>query len=68
MIQNPLSYRNSIGAEVLEQMSDEQRTYLFRQTGILCDKINSVNMIKGMMEKMQSMFSHGHKLLMIRIS
>lgn len=56
MIQNPLSYRNSIGAEVLEQMSDEQRTYLFRQTGILCDKINSVNMIKGMMEKMQPMF------------
>ena len=65
MIQNPLSYRNSIGAEVMEQMPDEQRTYLFRQTGILCDKINSVNMIKGMMEKMPSVFSNGHKLLMI---
>ena len=65
MIQNPLSYRNGIGAEVLEQMSEEQRTYLFGQTGILCDKINSVNMIKGMMEKMQSIVFCGHKLLMI---
>ena len=65
MIQNPLSYRNGIWAEVLEQMSEEQRTYLFGQTGILCDKINSVNMIKGMMEKMQSIVFCGHKLLMI---
>lgn len=65
MVRNPLSYRNRIGAGVLESMSGETRDALYGATGVLCDKINSVYMLKGMAEQMPQVFAQGERLLMI---
>lgn len=65
MVRNPLSYRNEIGAGVLDQMPGESRDALYRETGVLCDKINSVYMLKGIKEGMPQMFVQGERLLMI---
>lgn len=65
MLGNPLSYRNTIGAQVLGKIGDEERRQIFTETGILCDKINSVYMLKGMQGKMPGLFSAADKLLMI---
>ncbi len=65
MIGNPLSYRNTIGAKHLSMLSDVQQKELFYQTGILCDKINSAYMIKGIMETRPEQFSIADKLLMV---
>ena len=48
MIQNPLCYRNTIGERVLASLSEGEKKEIFYQTGILCDKINSVYMLAGM--------------------
>ena len=46
MIQNPLSYRNSIGQRFWNRCQMSREHSLFRQTGIpFAIKINSVNMI-----------------------
>ena len=42
LLGNPLSYRNTIGEDILSEVSIEERKKLFNQSGILCDKINSV--------------------------
>ncbi|RRD95907.1 rhamnulokinase [Clostridiales bacterium COT073_COT-073] len=65
MLQNPLSYRNTVGAEMLSKISDEQQRFLFEETGILCDKINSLYMIKALAMKMPQIFSVSDKILMI---
>lgn len=65
MVQNPLSYRNEIGARMLHETPLDIRERLYRHTGVLCDKINSVYMIKGMMEKMPEAYARGDRLLMI---
>lgn len=65
MLSNALSYRNSIGAEVIEKQSAEEQEAMFYRTGILSDKINSIYMLKGIHEKMPSIASQAKKLLMI---
>ena len=40
MLSNALSYRNSIGAEIIEKQTEEEKKEMFRRTGILSDKIN----------------------------
>ena len=65
MLSNVLSYRNSIGAKVIERQTEEEKKAMFYRTGILCDKINSIYMLKGIQEKMPSIASQAKKLLMI---
>lgn len=65
MLANPLSYRNTIGEKYLNQLSEPERKELFYQTGILSDKINSIYMIKGMMENFPEICSIADKLLMV---
>jgi len=65
MLGNPLSYRNTIGAQVLDKIDDDARRHMFLETGIFCDKINSVYMLKGVQQKMPGTFSAAGKLLMI---
>ena len=65
MLSNALSYRNSIGAEIIEKQTEEEKKEMFRRTGILSDKINSIYMLKGIHEKMPSIASAAKKLLMI---
>lgn len=65
MLGNPLSYRNNIGSENLDGLSEEEESRLFHKTGILCDKINSCYMLKGMMRKFPEMVKAADRLLMI---
>lgn len=61
----PLSYRNAIGADFLNRLDQAQQAELFVQTGILCDRINSVYMLQGIRETMPSLYAAADKLLMI---
>ena len=65
MLSNALCYRNSIGSEIMERQSAEEQKAMFYRTGILCDKINSIYMLKGIQEKMPSIASQAKKLLMV---
>jgi len=65
MLANPLSYRNTIGEKYLNVLNEQERKELFYQTGILCDKINSVYMIKAMSDKFADICSIADKLLMV---
>lgn len=65
MIQDPLCYRNQIGEEILEKLSAEEKRELFYHTGILCDKINSVYMLKGMQKYFPEVMKKAEKYLMI---
>lgn len=65
MLSNPLSYRNQQGAEYLSKMSKKQKEQAFNMTGILCDKINSVYLIKAIKDRMPAPFSIADKILMV---
>lgn len=45
---NPLSYRNTFGEEALSSLGEAEREFMFNQTGIQNDKINSVYQLLGM--------------------
>lgn len=65
MLSNPLSYRNTIGEEHLSKLNEEQKKNLFNQTGIFCDRINSIYMLMGIKEKMPEIYATTDKILMV---
>lgn len=65
MLNNPMAYRNSIGEEYLSEMTEADKKQMFQNTGILCDKINSVYLLQGMKKIMPSVYNAADKLLMI---
>lgn len=65
MLSNALSYRNTLGEEQLSKLSDDKRAKMFFDTGILCDRINSVYMIEALQERMASLMNIADKLLMV---
>jgi sugar (pentulose or hexulose) kinase len=65
LLSNPLSYRNKMGEDYLNQLSEEKRRELFMETGILCDKINSLYLLNGIKHKMPEIYKSADKLLMI---
>lgn len=65
MMNNPFSYRNTLGAKVLDDMNEKKQLELFCETGILCDKINSAYMLQGLKKIMPDLLSNANKFLMI---
>ncbi|MBR0086009.1 MAG: rhamnulokinase [Lachnospiraceae bacterium] len=65
MIMNPLCYRNEIGEAKVSALSAEDKEKLFFETGILCDKINSVYMMSGLKEHFPDVMSIADKCLMV---
>lgn len=65
MLGAPLSYRNTMGAQQLAALPEGEREAMFYRTGILCDKINSVFMLKGMQQVMPSLMGAAKKILMV---
>lgn len=65
MLNNPLSYRNTIGEEHLDKLNNNSRKELFFQTGILCDKINSLYMLMGIKEHMTDIYKAADRMLMV---
>ena len=65
MLSNPLSYRNVIGEQELSKLTLEEKRQLFSETGILCDKINSLYMLSGMKDLFPQIVSAADKCLMV---
>lgn len=65
MLSNPLSYRNVIGESQLSKLDREEEKQMFYDTGILCDKINSLYMMAGMKELFPDIMSAADKCLMV---
>lgn len=65
MLSNPLGYRNIIGEKELSLLTKEDKKHLFYETGILCDKINSVYMLSGMNKIFPSIMSQADKCLLV---
>lgn len=65
ILSNMLCYRNTLGAEQLERLGAEERREMFYRTGILCDKINTVYMLRGMNEHMPAILGAAKKLLLV---
>lgn len=65
MLLNPLCYRNVIGESVLSELNKEEKKEMFNDTGILCDRINSVYMLAGMKREFPKVLEQADKCLMI---
>lgn len=65
MLANPLSYRNIIGEQVLSTLDEGEKKKMFYDTGILCDKINSLYMLAGMKERFPKIMSIAKHCLMV---
>lgn len=62
---NALSYRNTMGEKELAKVPEKDRATLFKQTGILSDRINSVYLLQAMKEVMPARIRACSKLLMV---
>lgn len=65
MLGSPLSYRNEMGEIYLNSLTEGQKSKMFEETGILCDKINSVYRLLAMKKIMPEIYSITDKVLMI---
>lgn len=65
MLSQLCSYRNTYGKEVLDELPEETRAEMFEETGIACDKINSVFLLKALYERVRSVAEQGERLLMV---
>ena len=65
LVERALCYRNSIGHAAESELTQEQRKDMFRRTGILCDKINTIFMLKGLHEYAPSILEKGRKILLV---
>ena len=65
ILADPLCYRNTLGKEELDKISQEEQDAMFFRTGILSDRINTVFMLKGIKTKMPDLFTRARKLLLI---
>lgn len=65
LIGNSLCYRNPFGQEQLDSLSDADQRRLFDQTGILCDRINTIYMLMSMKTRMPEILSIAERLLMV---
>jgi sugar (pentulose or hexulose) kinase len=62
---NPLSYRNDFGKTALENLNEEQKRFNFFNSGIQCDKINTLYQILGFRTSYPEFFAQAKKLLLI---
>lgn len=64
-LKKALCYRNTIGEEQMCRQTEEEQKEMFYRTGILCDKINSVYMLRGMKEHMASVVDAAKRILLV---
>jgi sugar (pentulose or hexulose) kinase len=62
---NPLSYRNILGREALDKLPEADRRFAFFNSGIRCDKINTLYQILGFRERFPRTFEQADRLLLI---
>jgi sugar (pentulose or hexulose) kinase len=62
---NPLSYRNTLGKAALDKLPEAGRRFAFFNSGIQCDKINTLYQILGFRERFPRTFEQADRLLLI---
>jgi rhamnulokinase len=62
---NPLSYRNTLGKKALDKLPEAARRSTFFNSGIRCDKINTLYQILGFRERFPRTFEQADRLLLI---
>lgn len=60
-----LSYRNTMGQEVLDSLSKDEQNELFYETGILCNRINSVYLMSALKKIMPTRTKAASHVLMV---
>jgi len=65
LLGNPLSYRNTLGEQSLSELKEEQKEYIFRKTGILNNRINSLYQILGVRKNFPERVAISKKCLLI---
>ena len=65
LTERALCYRNSIGHAAASALTKEQRREMFFRTGILCDKINTIFLLRGLRDQGSSILEKGRKLLLV---
>ena len=65
LLANPLSYRNPIGEEEVSSLSDVERRWMFDQTGIQNNRINSIYQLEGIKRIMQGLFKIADRFLLV---
>ena len=65
LMERAFCYRNTIGEEALSTVSAQEQRDMFYRTGILCDKINTVFMLKGLWNYAPSILRNGRKILLV---
>ncbi|MHC1740561.1 MAG: rhamnulokinase family protein [Anaerolineaceae bacterium] len=65
ILSNPLSYRNTIGDAELSKLSEIERRWMFEQTGIQNNRINSLYQLSGIKRITPSIVNITKKMLLI---
>jgi len=64
-LERALCYRNTIGEAQMRKQTEDERKEMFCRTGILCDKINTIYMLRGMQERMPEIMEKARKILLV---
>lgn len=62
---DPLAYRNPFGEEEWNRLTEDERSGLFRETGILCDKINSIFLLQAVKRRFPERLEGAERFLTI---
>ena len=65
LLANPLCYRNPIGEEELSKLSDMEKRWVFEQTGIQNNRINSLYQLSGIKRIMPELYGISQHMLLI---
>lgn len=65
LLANPLSYRNTIGEEEVSSLSDIEKRWMFDQTGIQNNRINSLYQLQGIKRIMPDLFKIADRFLLV---
>ncbi len=66
LLANPFCYRNAFGQAGLTMLSEVERRFMFDETGIQCDKINSVFQMLGYREIYRDYWKSAKSILLIK--
>ncbi len=65
IIMNPMSYRNTLGQDILHNLTDEEKNFMFDKSGIQNNKINSIYQLLGIRDLNSQLFENVSDFLMI---
>ncbi|MGI6152273.1 MAG: rhamnulokinase [Christensenellaceae bacterium] len=65
LLSNPLSYRNSLGQRALETLTQQEKDFMYYETGIRDHQMNTVYQMMGLRAESPALFSCAKKCLLM---